>query len=116
MKKDDLRAGMIVELRDGDKGIVLLNTEHGDLLLYRDGWNNVGEYEDDLTAGVGFEEFDIIKVYQPSHKHGYAIKNWGLAKLIWERPADEPTITIKGKEYSESTIIAALKNHLPEEG
>ena len=49
MKKSDLRTGMIVELINGDRGRVLLETKNGDIISGKDVWFPISsEYEEDL--------------------------------------------------------------------
>lgn len=90
MKKIDLKNGMIVENRDGDKFIVIKNfteltkipTDCRDVLLNINfgEYDTLDEYEEDLTNG-SFKDLDIVKVYYLEHP--------GCEKdeliLLWER-------------------------------
>lgn len=90
MKKIDLKNGMIVENRDGDKFIVIKNfteltkipTDCRDVLLNINfgEYDTLDEYEEDLTNG-SFKDLDIVKAYYLEHP--------GCEKdeliLLWER-------------------------------
>ena len=79
MKKSDLKTGMVVELRNEDKYLVV-----NDSILNLDGWDKMSNYENDLTSRA-FDSLDILKVYETS---GGSFKNMFLNSnltLIWER-------------------------------
>ena len=90
MKKSDLENGMIVEMRDGGKYIVIKDFtkeskrygNDNDILLNIDfgGYDNLDNFNDDLT-NVNFKELDIMKIYCliscGSNKEDL--------KLLWER-------------------------------
>lgn len=59
--KADLKDGMIVENREGNRRLVLVSKN---TLIGGDGWSSLNEYNDDLTSG-GFMNLDIMKVYDP---------------------------------------------------
>ena len=76
MTKSELKTGMVVERRNGDKYMVLLDTPHGNIFVCKYGWCNMDLYEDDLHA-MGGEKLDIVAVYRPDE---------GLQqKCIWWR-------------------------------
>lgn len=84
MKKSDLKTGMVVELRNEDKYLVV-----NDSILNLDGWDKMSNYEDDLTSRA-FDSLDILKVYETS---GGSFKNMFLNSnltLIWEREENTP--------------------------
>lgn len=61
MKKSDLKNMMIVELRDGDRYVVV-----GDRLYYGNGYRPLSSFTDDLKhVNRTFESEDIVKVYSP---------------------------------------------------
>ena len=83
MKKSDLRYGNVVELRNGDF-FVLVNVYNESILiaLTSEYHFNFDIYDDDLTNKCGFENFDIIKVYQ----------DYTCKELLWERK-EKPRLT-----------------------
>ena len=84
MKKSDLKTGMVVELRNEDKYLVM-----NDNILNLDGWDKMSNYENDLTSRA-FDSLDILKVYETS---GGSFKNMFLNSnltLIWEREENTP--------------------------
>lgn len=60
--KDDLKTGMVVEIRDGKRYLVL-----GNRILSEKTHINFDQLDDDMICGFG-EEFDIIKIYKDSEK------------------------------------------------
>ena len=89
MKKSDLKTGMWVEYKDGDKRMVLLGTTHGDFLCDKCLTCDLRSFEDDLSCASS--DLNIVKVYQPIAKNDYMDKNSSTQKkyIIWERT--EPT-------------------------
>lgn len=89
MTKNDLKDGMIVELRNGDKRLILLNKFYkltGEKIV------NADSFENNLKHNK-YKNLDIIKVY---NTEGYNLTNIFFQDnltLIWER-----------KEKSESEI------------
>ena len=98
-KKSDLKTGMIVEMRNGDKFTVMLDT----VMSYDDAkdvfvsvekdydWTCFERYTDDLR-NLCYREFDIVKVYQPSHCNSFVASSKLNADycvndnmLIWKR-------------------------------
>ncbi len=98
-KKSDLKTGMIVEMRNGSKFTVMLDT----VMTYGDAkdifvsmeedydWTCFERYTGDLK-NRSYREFDIVKVYQPSHCNSFVASSRLNADyrvnddmLIWER-------------------------------
>lgn len=81
--KADLESGMVVEYRYKHMGkrIVI-----GDMLVGKDGYAMLEEYNDDLKKVKGSDELDIIKVYKikDACRLENIMKDSNL-KLIWER-------------------------------
>lgn len=97
MKKSDLKTGMVVELRNEDKYLVM-----NDSILNLDGWDKMSNYEDDLTSRA-FDSLDILKVYETS---GGSFKNMFLNSnltLIWKR--EENTTIDKLSELFRNNCI-----------
>lgn len=91
MKKDDLKCGMIVELRNGTSCIF-----YGKELMYpTTGLIRINHFNNSLKHILN-NNSDIVKVFEP--------------KLIWKREKEE-TINIDGKEISKSTVKIALKQY-----
>ena len=97
MKKSDLKTGMVVELRNKNKYLVM-----NDSILNLDGWDKMSNYEDDLTSRA-FDSLDILKVYETS---GGSFKSMFLNSnltLIWER--EENTAIDKLSELFRNNCI-----------
>src|SRR5690554_6912193 len=58
MKKSDLKSGMIVEYRNGDKRLVV-----NDDLIGASGSGVLSDYDNDLKC-VGYDDLDIMKLYK----------------------------------------------------
>lgn len=92
MKKSDLKTGMIVELRDGQKGMILESVgEFGTLIQGRNGWASLSRYNNDLTVRYPSNSLDIIRVYRPNRISQIVQARWEAQELIWER--EEPRST-----------------------
>lgn len=104
MNKSDLKTGMWIITRGGDKYLVLRDalgfssTEDREfLLLNEDGWLGSEDYNNDLTIKtetnvVGDpDEYDIIEIYQPT-LHGLTPN---ISNLVWRRPS--PTYLSKSE-------------------
>lgn len=81
--KEDLQSGMIVELRNGIKYLVVNNRETK-FLLGIDDYHLLDNYDDNLNCRV--KGFDIVKVY--THKCTGSLKfilEHNKHKLIWQR-------------------------------
>lgn len=109
MTKADLKTGMIVELRNGIKFTLFLNTlPFTDIFddyvtdFFCNGskreWSYLEHYNDDLTFfDRKLSEYDIIKIYQPSHPYSmqdltYDFENW---TLLWQRPEPKEEKPVK---------------------
>lgn len=96
--KDDLKTGMLVELRDGEKYMVFkdapsLNTAGTDCLvnINRDDWFYLSNFTDSihLVNSNHSSDWDIVRVFQA--KHPYAFTGVGSEyQLIWERVEKSP--------------------------
>jgi hypothetical protein len=99
MKKSDLKSGMIIERKDGEKGIVLLNTSNGDIIGGAGGgknktWCGLYNYREDLTYG-GLEDTTIVKVYDADSNMNFGSFNEYDLKLIWTRPVEPIELTME---------------------
>lgn len=93
MTKADLRTGMLIVLRNGNKYVVQKNIRCGystvDIIVSTESknWNTLSNYNDDLTH-KGNKALDIIKVLDPQeiwdvihqHKTDYSCKY----TVMWE--------------------------------
>ena len=98
MKKSDLKTGMWIETRNGQKWIVLLGTDDGDVVVHEDendgfkgGFNPLEIYEEDLLSRRQ-REFDIIKVFQPNPAW-YLINSF--TTCIFDRSKQRDVINVK---------------------
>lgn len=113
MKKSDLKTGMVVETRNNEHFLVMLNPDCEDrnLINFTGGFMPLCEYDDDLTATDGDTEWDIVKVYQLGTSIYYIIDNAAMAmsgsKVLWERPAETVEMTIA--EIEEKLGVKNLK-------
>lgn len=114
MKKSDLKNGAVVELRNGDKYILLLNTyycnEKDDYLisLRNGGYIEFDDYDKNLESKDGEKKYDIMKVCQNEYV-GDNFRNHVINdrdKWTWKRQ-EEVVMTIS--EIEEKLGINGLK-------
>jgi hypothetical protein len=98
MRKNDLKTGMVIETRDGCRGIVLLGTKDGDVIggcgeNWEEGyWKPMSDLREDLKGSVEGDS-DIMKIYVPNSNRNYgSLKEMGLNK-IWGR-VDQVELTM----------------------
>ena len=114
MEKKDLRTGMQVEYRCGERRLVLLNTIEGDRLVKPNGIThyNLSEYNDDLTNNCNKKWMDIIKVYQGQINTCH-LKKATEEQCIWQRePELEVTVKVNGKIVDPKEISAKTWSNL----
>jgi len=92
MKKSELRSGMMVKTRNGQRAIVMLNTPNGDAIVGGEGnynnytWQYLSSYNEDLTCKIpGCEISDIVKVYRFQSNMKGASFDRPESDVIWER-------------------------------
>ena len=104
----------IVELRNGDKYILLLNTYHADekndylISLGNGGYIKFDDYDENLESKDGEKEFDIMKICQEYYV-GDNFRNhviYDRDKWTWKRQ-EEVLMTIS--EIEEKLGIKGLK-------
>lgn len=84
MKKSDLKNGMVVEMRDRDKYMVLKTRFFEAIVSGEEGYEYLSDYAEDLTF-EGVDELDIVAIYEPQNA-GDALENeWDYLEPIWER-------------------------------
>lgn len=79
MKKSDLKDGMVVKLRDGEKFLVMNNR-----LLNKEKWGCISNYNDDLTDKC-IRELDIMNVYNTNGLCLDDIFCDEVLEPVWER-------------------------------
>ena len=103
MKKEDLKAGMGVELRNGFLCVLVPNKDKLCLMYHNEkrmGWaSSIPDYNNSL-ANNDFLEHDIMKVFDLSDYSPFYFEN---RTLLWER---EPKIKLTDEEIE---ILKALK-------
>lgn len=113
MKKSDLKTGMVVEMRNGERYLVMLNPDYvdRDLISFSGGFLPLCEFDDYLAANDGDTEWDIVKVYRIEANVHYIISNPGIAikhaRLLWERT--EETVEMTVAEIEEKLGVKNLK-------
>ena len=87
MKKSDLKTGMVVESRNGDKYLVMLNPdcEGKDLICFSGSYMSLKDYTD--TLEYPNSDYGIVKVFTIGKSISYILSAKALLefKLIWER-------------------------------
>lgn len=110
MTKADLKTGMILEDGYGSLGLVLLDTNKGDIVVRISGRNYflMNLLEDDLrfTKVNKDRKEDIMKVYDGGSNKNFLKEQCQGRELIWERQ-EETTMTIS--EIEEKLGIKNLK-------
>ena len=100
MKKQDLKTGMTVKLRDGSLLKVMLGTTEGDIVVRESGsYRHLDGWEDDLTAGC-HRDCDIVAVLDTSGFHLSCFEG----PVLWRRNEIELTLKVNGKEVSPCEI------------
>ena len=98
MTKSDLKNGMVVELVDGSRALVI-----NGLLVFEDGYQGLSAYKDDLTTKIFNNEFQINKVFKSKLYNLCDVLVDDLT-LIWEREEKE-----KLSEEDKKVIKKSLK-------
>lgn len=92
--KKDLKNKMVVELKDGDRFIVI-----DDILLNDCSFDRLSYYDDDFTNNE-LPGLDIIKVYNPKENRKLIpcnLNEIGEEDLIWERRIDWSKVPVDTK-------------------
>ena len=103
MKKSDLKSGMTVKIRKGERYLVIKNYEtklYGvcDVLVNKNSFLTLNDYNEDLILKDKNDfQFDIMEVYKPVYDSH--IFDFEEHELIWEREeAKEMTLEEIEKE------------------
>lgn len=101
MKKSDLKSGMTVETRGGER-YMLVEVSGEIFLLGYEGFTCMHLYEEDLTM-ISNPDYDIVKVWNILPAHLEALKDFEDEQAIWIR---EETREITAEE-----AFRILKEH-----
>lgn len=108
--KSDLKDGMVVDLRNGDRLIKL-----GETITDDEGHLNIcGSYNENMTNRIR-HEYDIMKVYKCNRANRIEdmLTHDDYLNLIWERKERKPVyFTTAAKAYSEGKKILCEINGL----
>lgn len=98
MKKSDLKTGMVVETRNGEKYLVMLNPDCKDreLINFKGGYMPLYNYNNELMLKKFNKGFDIVKVYSVGSSICWLLgdKEQMEFKLLWEREEETKEMTI----------------------
>ena len=80
--KADLKDGMVVEYKNGDRRLVV-----DDMLIGQDGWLGLREFNYDLKcSGANRESIDIVKVCKTKRPRSFgSLLDDDNLELIWQR-------------------------------
>ena len=92
MTKSDLKNGMVVELADGSRALVI-----NGLLVFEDGYQGLSAYKDDLTTKTFNNEFQINKVFKSKLYNLCDVLVDDLT-LIWEREEEKQELSNEDKQ------------------
>lgn len=98
MKKSDLKTGMVVETRNGEKYLVMLNPDCEDMELinFNGGYMPLYYYNNELIPAKLFtRDFDVVKVYSVG---------WTIRDLLSDKECMEFKLIWKREEQKEMTI------------
>jgi hypothetical protein len=90
MKKSDLKSGMLVITRHGERGLVMLNTPDGDEIVSdceetEKCWAPLGLFNEDLTCGDNEDPGDIVEIWSYPYRHCAASLVFTERVLLWKR-------------------------------
>ena len=90
--KNDLKNGDVIVQRNGWVEIVIVDL---DVLISKDGWDNLNDIAEDLTdvdadSTLFGEEYDIVKVYRPTNKWDCSFEpdSYEKGTLVYDRERD----------------------------
>jgi len=91
MNKTDLKTGMLVETRDGNRYIIVDRA-----VLGLDYWRLLDDYNDDLTHSADEEIIDKVGYYDNAIYHNCNVASLNFIldmfveiKYLWERPMEK---------------------------
>ena len=84
MKKSELKTGMLVKhVYHTDLGIIMLNTDEGDLIVYKNGQNDLDDWKEDLTYADD-SEWNIEEVWNAIDSKYFTSYSLDNRKLIYK--------------------------------
>ena len=86
MNKSELKTGMWIICENGDSGMILLDTNNGDITSGINNWCPLNNYDENLEQTIHYDGYDdIIKVIQPTNNKDYYNINDKYAdyKVLW---------------------------------
>ena len=89
---------MVVETREGNKYLV-----HNEKFIRKSSYNNLKDYNDDLTIRSPFKQLDIMKVYESDAKVLNELFDDDFLNLIWSR--DEITVGDKVRVFNNNNCF-----------
>lgn len=99
MTKKDLKNGMVVETREGERYLV-----HNNRIIRNDSYLYVNNYNEKLIDKDGDSQYDIMKVYKSDALHLNNIFSDSRLELIWSREdikvRDKVKVINVGSAYS----------------
>lgn len=105
MKKSDLKTGMVLELMNGTKAVVYMNTVAGNVIIYvRDEHDNSQDdfdkvYDNDLNyigASSNKSQYHVAKVLiHPSTPVAYLLKPSKFSELVRDATATLATLQVE---------------------
>lgn len=100
MKKSDLKNGMVVEIRNGKRFLIVNDKGIGkDSCIYLDGFFG---YDENLYDVSGFSEFDITKIYKTVGNTFKTLFDKERLSLIWER--EETKLSNEDKQIIKKSL------------
>ena len=110
MKKSDLKNGMVVELRNGKRFLIVNDRGFGENSCIT--INGFMGYDENLNDIMRYSEFDIIKIYKTEGNTFKTLVDNERLSLIWER--EETKLSNEDKQIIKKglkKIQEECKNH-----
>ena len=106
MKKSDLKNGMVVELRNGKRFLIVNALGIGKDSCIK--LNGLVGYDENLYDVIGYSEYDITKIYKTEGNTFNNLFDNERLSLIWERE-EKPKLSEKDKNKIVKGFKAAQK-------
>jgi hypothetical protein len=127
MLKSELRSGMLIVKPNGNKGIVMLNTPNGDVIVgtgVDDGetWFPMKELEEDLNNHIEGSGYNVSQVYSYSSNKTAANMSISNRSLLWSKSStkvqlgdytgiiEDGVLKIAGGRISKADLQKLLSN------
>ena len=118
MKKSELKTGMVVELANSSRALVVKDNCYGEdsIIFANDNWTGLDSYSEDLLWYVDeIERLDLVKVYKPTTPNNFlnfrTLKDHlnGTMECIWEREKDSTTVEVQRFPNKTITITTTVR-------